>query len=114
MYTKQRKTWRPWDREMKRAIECSNVVFRERRNAFAAAVDDDAEEFMQHKEDKVQFPTDLDNEESPLDSDKDDDLYEENKKEDMFSEEHSTSNINCNSSSDINRISSKKKNAILV
>jgi hypothetical protein len=53
---KTTKIWRLWDWQAKRAIECSNTIFRENENAFEATMDD-ANDFIQRHEDVIQFPT---------------------------------------------------------
>jgi hypothetical protein len=69
---KTTKIWRLWDWQTKRAIECSNTIFREDENAIEATMDN-AEAAMQRYDYAVQFPTD--NEE--IDDSNADDIIED-------------------------------------
>jgi hypothetical protein len=69
---KTTKIWRLWDWQTKRAIECSNTIFREDENATEATMGN-AKAAMQRYDDAVQFPTD--NEE--IDDSNADDIIED-------------------------------------
>lgn len=50
------KIWRLWDINRRRAIECSNVIFREDENACQAVLDEDAIRFMSKANEDTVFP----------------------------------------------------------
>jgi hypothetical protein len=54
---KTTKIWRLWNWQTKRAIECSNTIFREDENAIEPTMDN-AEAAMQRYDNAFQFPTD--------------------------------------------------------
>jgi hypothetical protein len=60
---KTTKVWRLWDFDRNRAVECSNVVWREDQNAFDVNMSD-AEAFLRCFEEDICFPTDEEKQES--------------------------------------------------
>jgi transposase InsO family protein len=62
------KVGRLWDFEQKKAVECSNVVWREDQNALEANIDD-AEAFLRRFEEDICFPTDEEGPDESADED---------------------------------------------
>jgi hypothetical protein len=65
---KTTKVWHVWDFQQNKAIECSNIRWREDQNAFHSNIED-AEAFLQRFEEDISCPTDNEEPDEPADED---------------------------------------------